>query len=125
MSIFVAIFIMFHALKSFKTIIDVFLEKTPNGIKISELKEHLLKIDNVIDVHHIHIWSMDGFNNYATMHVVTELKDTKHIRNKIKEELKEHGISHTTIEIEEQDDNCNEVECTIDTSSIDEHRHHH
>ncbi len=29
------------------------------------------KLKEVIDVHHIHIWSMDGQNNYATMHIVT------------------------------------------------------
>ncbi|MBQ2836394.1 MAG: cation transporter [Clostridia bacterium] len=125
MSIGVAIFILIHAIKSFKSIVDLFLEKTPNGIEIEELKEHLQKIENVKDVHHIHVWSMDGFNNYATMHIVTDLKDTKNLKDEIKEELKEHGISHTTIEIEETGYECNETECTVEEQHHHGHHHHH
>ena len=125
MSIGVAIFILVHAIKSFKSIVDLFLEKIPNGIEIEELIEHLQKIENVKDVHHIHVWSMDGYSNYATMHVVTTLKDTKHLRNEIKEELKEHGINHTTIEFEEFGYVCNEIECIVERPNHNGHHHHH
>ena len=103
----------------------MFLEKTPDGINIEELKEHLEKIENVKNVHHIHVWSIDGFNNYATMHIVTELQDIKILKNKIKEELKEHGIAHTTIEFEEIDYECTEIECTIEEPHHHGHHHHH
>jgi len=125
MSIGVAIFILIHATKSFKSIVDLFLEKTPNGIEIEELKEHLQEIKNVKDVHHIHVWSIDGFNNYATMHIVTDLKDTKYLKSDIKEELREHGISHTTIEFEETGYECNEIECIIQQPHHSGHHHHH
>ena len=125
MSIGVATFILINASKSFKSIIDLFLEKTPNGIEILEIKEHLLKIENVIDVHHIHIWSMDGINNYATMHVVTEIADTKTLKNNIKEELKEHGIAHTTIEIESKEEKCEDTECSVGDCHSHGHSHHH
>lgn len=125
MSIGVAIFILINAAKSFKSIIDLFLEKTPNGIEIDELKEHLLKIENVKDVHHIHIWSMDGINNYATMHIVTDILETKHLKHEIKEELKEHGISHATIEIEELNEECEEIECSVEFAENHSHHHHH
>ena len=49
---------------------DLFLEKTPSSIDISDLRTHILKIGDVTDVHHIHVWSIDGYNNYATMHIV-------------------------------------------------------
>ena len=125
MSIGVAIFILLHAIKAFKSILDLFLEKTPDGIKIEELKEHLQEIENIEDVHHIHVWSMDGFNNYATMHVVTNLKDTKDLKSEIKEELKEHGINHTTIEFEELGYECTEMECILETPTHNEHHHNH
>lgn len=125
MSIGVAIFILIHAIKSFKSIVDLFLEKTPNGIEIDELKEHLQEIENVKDVHHIHVWSMDGFNNYATMHVVTDLKDTNHLKNEIKEELREHGIAHTTIEFEEIGYECTQIDCRIEEPHHIGHHHHH
>ena len=43
----------------------------------------------------------------------------------LKEELKEHRISHSTIEIEEQGYECDETECTVDEPHRHEHGHHH
>lgn len=125
MSIGVAIFILIHAIKSFKSIVDLFLEKTPAVINVEEIKEHLQELENVKDVHHIHIWSLDGFNNYATMHVVTDLKDSKYLKDRIKEKLKEHGIAHTTIEFEEFGYECNEKECIIHEIHHHHGHHHH
>ena len=124
LSILVAVFILKNAISNFKTILEVFLEKIPNGISINELKEHLLKIEGVKDVHHIHVWSIDGYNNYATMHVVTD-GDTRKIKELVKQELKEHGVSHTTIEIEDKDEICLEENCKIEEGHIHSHNHHH
>ena len=71
MSIGVSVFIFINAFKNLKEVLDLFLEKTPHGINIEEIKNHILKIDGLEDVHHIHIWSMDGNSNFATMHIVT------------------------------------------------------
>ena len=72
LSIGVAIFIFVSAFKNIKLIIELFLEKTPKNVNIDELKEHLLKIDGVNGVHHIHVRSIDGYNNFATLHVVVD-----------------------------------------------------
>ncbi len=125
LSILVALYILSHALKSYKKIFNLFLEKTPEDIEIDELKEHILKIKGVEGIHHIHIWSMDGINNYATMHIVTATKKLEELKKAIKEELKEHGISHTTIETEDKDCECGEHECTIIESNHHGHHHHH
>ena len=124
LSIGVASFIFINALKNFKSILDLFLEKIPNNISIQEIKEHLLKIENIVDIHHIHIWSIDGYNNYATMHVVAN-KINHVIKDKIREELKEHGINHVTIELEEIGEVCENSECKIDTNNISNTHHHH
>ncbi len=123
MSILVAIFIFVNALKNLKSILDLFLEKTPNGVSVDEIKTHLLEIENIIDVHHIHIWSMDNSNNYATMHVVVKDKNMN-IKHKVREELKEHGINHVTIEIEDKTEKCEDTKCNIDVSNTNIHHHH-
>lgn len=123
LSMIVAVFIMIHAVKSFKQILDLFLIKTPSSIDVEELKKHLLKIDGVDDVHHIHVWSLDGINNYATMHVLTKLKELSEIKNRVKEEMYEHGICHTTVEIEDANNKCDEFECVI--SAVETHHHPH
>lgn len=112
MSIGVAVFILINALKNLKVILDLFLEKTPKGIDLEHIKEYLCKIDGVDDVHHIHVWSIDGYNNYATMHIVTKEKDTKNIKEEIRKKLNEHGIAHTILETE--DEVCENIECHIE-----------
>lgn len=124
LSIAVAAFILINAIKNLKEILDLFLEKIPHGIEIEEIKEHLLEIDGVTDVHHIHIWSMDGQNNYATMHIVTN-ENSGDIKHKVRHELSEHNIGHATLEIEAQGENCHEQNCTIDLHASHHHHHHH
>ena len=122
LSLLVALFILKHAIGNFKLILDLFLEKTPNNINIDELKTHILKIKGIKDVHHIHIWSIDGYNNYATMHIVS---NDKSVKEKVKEELKEHGIAHTTIELEDIDEKCMDEECEVNIDNNHSHHHHH
>lgn len=124
MSIGVAIFIIINAIKNLKEVINIFLEKTPNNIDINKLKDHIKKIDEVIDVHHIHIWSLDGQSNYATMHVVTNAS-AHEIKKKIREELHEHGISHVTLELETENEFCSEELCKVEIKENQGHHHHH
>ena len=125
MSMGVAIFIFVNALKNLKEVLDLFLEKIPNNISIEEIKNHIKEIDGVVDVHHIHIWSMDGYLNYATMHIVAN-ENSHEIKDKIREELKEHGVGHATLEIESPTDHCHEEHCHIEeTHQSHSHHHHH
>lgn len=124
LSVCVSLFILTNALKNLKEALNVFLEKTPNNIDLKELSEHLHHIDGVSDVHHIHTWSMDGIKNYATMHVVAK-NCSKEIKNKIRDELKEHGICHVTIELETEDERCKEKHCHVEPSSHTSHHHGH
>lgn len=124
MSIGVAVFIFINAFRNLKEVLDLFLEKIPNNISIEEIKKHIKEIDGVIDVHHIHIWSMDGQLNFATMHIVAN-ENSHEIKDKIREELKEHGIGHATLEIENPNDHCHEEHCHIEYSSHSHSHHHH
>ena len=124
MSIGVALFILINATKNLKEVLDLFLEKTPSGIDVEEIKEHICSIDGVLDAHHIHIWSMDGQSNFATMHIVTN-SDAHKIKELIREELAEHGIVHATLELEAEGEHCHEKNCDIKINSNSGHHHHH
>ncbi len=123
MSIGVALFILINAFKNLKSILDLFLEKTPTNINVEELKNHLLKIKEIKDIHHIHVWSLDGNNNYSTMHIVTDTKDPVKLKKAVRNEMLEHNIIHTTIEIEGSDEKCLDKECHVDIKTS--HHHHH
>ena len=122
LSIIVALFILINTIKNLRTILDLFLEKTPKEVDIKELKDHLLKIDGVKDTHHIHVRSIDGFKNAASLHVVVDEYDSE-VKKKVKEELLEHGIDHSTVEIELATENCEDDICEIKPHKG--HIHHH
>ncbi len=123
MSIGVAAFIIVNAIKHLKDIVDLFLEKTPHGVSVAEIKEHIEGIDGVENVHHIHLWSVDGINACVTMHVVTDC-DSHTIKEKVREELAEHGICHSTLELERTDEPCPAPKC-IPTQTEHHGQHHH
>jgi len=124
LSICVAVYIFIHAFQHLKEAIDLFLVKIPKRIDVDEIKHHLKEIEGVLDVHHIHIWSMDGNSNYATMHVVVD-DNSKDIKKAVKEKLHEHNIAHATIEIESKDEHCDDKHCHVNTHSHHHGHHHH
>ena len=125
MSIGISIFLLVNAFKNFRKILDIFFEKAPDGIDISELKHHLKEIDGVIDVHHFHLRTLDGANHIATLHIVTD-SDPSAVKKAVKEELSEHGISHTTVEIETPEEECKDLICHPQTAEHNHnHSHHH
>ncbi|MBQ7817929.1 MAG: cation transporter [Oscillospiraceae bacterium] len=124
LSIGVAVYIFIHAFTHLKEALDLFLVKIPKEVDIEQIKHHLTEIDGVLDVHHIHIWSLDGTQNYATMHIVTD-GDPMAVKRAVKEELHEHGIVHTTLELESKDEVCEDAYCHIHTDGGHHHHHHH
>lgn len=124
LSICVAVFILMNAVKTLKVVVGLFLEKTPENVDISEIKEHLLNIECVTNVHHIHVWSLDGHRNYATLHIVTDA-DPHETKERVRAELEEHGICHATLELESSEEFCHEEECKLDFSNEASHHHHH
>ncbi len=124
MSIGVAVFIIVNAIRHLKDIVDLFLEKTPHGVSVAEIKEHIEEIDGIENVHHIHLWSVDGINACVTMHVVTDC-DPHEIKEKVREELAEHGICHSTLELERTDEPCPAPKCIPQQTEHHGHHHHH
>lgn len=124
MSIGVALFILINAVGHLKIILNLFLEKTPDGITVNELCQHVGEIDGVLGVHHVHIRSIDGHNHYATMHVVTD-DDPATIKAAVRQELLEHGIRHVTLELENSAEECPSKECHVHHGESGHHHHHH
>ena len=107
MSIGISVFLIIEAIKNLKQILDLVLEKVPNGISVDMVEKEVLSIKDVSDIHHIHIWSMDGNKNYASMHVVSN----KNVKKQIREKLEKLGIDSIVIELEKQDEVCLHKNC--------------
>ena len=130
LSIGITIYILKHVIHNFKSIFEVFLEKAPENSKFDEFKKELIsEISEIKDIHHIHVWSADGMNTYAMMHVVicdgVDVKKIIDIKQKIKEEAIHHNIVHVTIEIEFESEKCSNGTCNVEHVDNVPHAHHH
>jgi cobalt-zinc-cadmium efflux system protein len=79
------------------------LEGTPNGVDRDAIARDITThVDGVASIHHMHIWSLDGARNMATMHAC--LKDGTDARAAIIDiKLRmatKHRIDHVTVEPE-------------------------
>ena len=124
LSIGVSLFILVNAMKNLREAGDLFLEKVPHNMDTGHIAAHIKEIEGVLDVHHIHLWSMDGQNHYATVHIVTD-HDPHRIKESIRQELRRHGIGHVTIEIEASTEHCHEKHCHVEHRPHLTHHHHH
>ena len=121
LSLAVAVFILINATKNLLAVLEIFTLKTPKAMNIDEIKASLCEIEGVIDAHHIHISALDAEQFIATLHIVTD-GDFKEIKHKVKHTLEHFGINHTTVEIETEDEHCNDTVCC---PAHKEHHHHH
>ena len=121
LSMGVALFIFINAAKTLKTVLYLFLEKTP--LSVEAVQKAVMEIAGVKDVHHIHIRSIDGHSNDATMHIVTD--DPHKVKDLVRHKLKDMGIGHLTIETEGVGEHCHHTHCHTEACHTCGHHHHH
>jgi len=103
LSVLVAVLILSTAWSLMRDAAQLLLEGTPAGMDrdgiASDLAAH---IEGVREIHHMHVWSLDGTKNMATMHAcLKEGADSDKAVSAIKTRLAgRHGIAHATIEPE-------------------------
>ncbi|MCF8008772.1 MAG: cation diffusion facilitator family transporter [Halanaerobiales bacterium] len=115
LSILITIYILYNVSKNFKKILKIFLQAVPKNISIDKIEEIIVQIPQVINVHHTHLWSLDGDKNLLSTHIVLddnlENKKIFAIKESIKDDLLDYGIDHVTIEVDFRSDLCKDEEC--------------
>jgi cobalt-zinc-cadmium efflux system protein len=84
---------------------NVFLEAAPRGMDPDEVERSLLADDDVVAVHHLHLWNLASDVPALSAHVVLAGEKTLHDAQASGERLKtmlavEHGVQHATLELE-------------------------
>lgn len=113
MTIGLTIFILFNVVKSLREALNILLQGVPKHINLDKVTKELTSIKGVIEIHDVHVWSLEGETDILTAHVVVEeelLKTPDKTRIVIKQVLKKNHIEHSTIEMESKDF-CSGVEC--------------
>ena len=113
LSIFIAVILFRSTYKLTKRSINVLLEAVPANIDINKVKKDIEKSSNdIISVHHIHIWMLNEKDIISTFHVTVKKNiDMNDLYIKIKLLLKEkYNINHTTIQMEVETNVCDHPE---------------
>ncbi|WP_339058191.1 CDF family zinc transporter ZitB [Candidatus Regiella endosymbiont of Tuberolachnus salignus] len=113
LSILVSVLVLRSAWRLLKESFHELLEGAPKDVDIDQLRKELcLNIDEIDDVHHVHLWQA-GEQRLMTLHVrVTPPQDHDNLLQRIQQYLlKHHNIGHATIQTEYQ--SCKGENCDI------------
>jgi cobalt-zinc-cadmium efflux system protein len=109
-SILITAFVIFNVIKNLRHTVALFLQAVPEKVRIQELEDRIRNMKPVKDVHHTHVWSLDGEHNVLTTHIVLESgakrEEIRQIKCLIHEMIPQYDLAHTTIEFEYLDEDC-------------------
>lgn len=115
LSIVIAIYILFNAVRNLRFLIPIFLQGVPRNIDQNKIVSELQKIENVNEVHDLHVWTLDGEYNIASVHIVindeTKSETIINLKDKVGTVLTKNKLQHYTIEFEFESENCKYGDC--------------
>lgn len=111
-SVIISIIIWIWWVKIVKSASMILLEATPENMETDKIRETILSVENIKEIHEFHLWSLSEWFESLTFHVILKKYDWVNdykIISEITEILKEkHGIEHVTIQIENPEINTHE-----------------
>lgn len=129
LSLLISAFILSKALPRFWSTLKIFLDAVPEGVDIQQVKSDLEQLDHVASINQLNLWTMDGLEKNAIVHVCLEhVKHMEGCKESIRTLLKDCGFQNVTIEVDEDlathrahKRNIEELEA----SQSHGHNHHH
>ncbi|WP_413495566.1 cation diffusion facilitator family transporter [Shewanella baltica] len=109
LSIVFTLFILVNVLRNLWATAKLFFQAVPDKHISDAIKKSLLDVASVQDIHHLHLWSLDGEHHVLTAHIVLTAEcNASHrlIKEEIAKALANYELEHTTIEIEVNDEVC-------------------
>ena len=106
LSLVISIFILTKAIPRFWSALKIFLDAVPEGLETGDLEKDLEALTNVKSVNQLSIWSMDGLENNAIVHLCLEdWEQMMETKNQVRQLLEERGIQNITIEVDASQSN--------------------
>jgi cobalt-zinc-cadmium efflux system protein len=102
-ALLIAVMVVWSAVRLLHEAWVILLEAAPEGIDIDGLAQMLGDHDDVSDVHHLHVWSIDSETVALTAHVKVDREDlhgAQQVADELAGMLTERGIDHSTLQVE-------------------------
>lgn len=115
LSIGIMVYVLVNVFRNLGKSFRIFLQGTPHQLVPTDIEGKVRAVEGVVDVHDLHLWTLDGQYNVATLHVVVagsvDLIAVEQIKGRVRNCLKELSIEHATIEIEDESVDCELGDC--------------
>ncbi|KAL1206276.1 Metal tolerance protein A1 [Cardamine amara subsp. amara] len=97
-----SVIVLGTTIKILRSILEVLMESTPREIDARQLRKGLMEMEQVVDVHELHIWAITVGKALFSCHVkIRPEADDDMVLNKVIDYIwKEYRISHVTLQIE-------------------------
>lgn len=96
-----AAFIVPRALRLAGEALRIVVQSAPPSIDIDALTRALSELPSVTDVHDVHVWTLTSGMDVASVHLVSEATRTADVVRAAQTVLREHGLSHATVQVED------------------------
>ena len=101
LSLVISFFILSKAIPRFWSTLKIFLDAVPEGVDIEQVKSDLEQLDHVASVNQLNLWTMDGLEKNAIVHVcLKEIEQMETCKEFIRNLLKDCGFQNITIEVD-------------------------
>ena len=106
LSLVISFFILSKALPRFWSTLKIFLDAVPEGLDIEQVKNGLERLDNVASLNQLNLWTMDGLEKNAIVHLCLEdWEQMTETKNQVRQLLEERGVQNITIEVDTSQSN--------------------
>lgn len=104
-SLAVSLVIVLQAYRLVRSSVDVLLESTPADVDLGALRSTITAVDDVAEVHDLHVWSLSSEVRALSAHLVLEGHPTLEQAQALAERVRSavavpFGLAHTTFELE-------------------------
>lgn len=125
LSLLISSFILWKAIPRFWSTLKIFLDAVPEEIETAELEKELAALANVKSVNQLSIWSMDGLENDAIVHICIEnWEQMMKTKEAVRQFLEERGVQNITIEVDSsQSSHAQHRRRVQDNKHLSEHYH--
>ena len=110
LSLVITSYILFNVFRRLYETLYLFLQGNPSEIDVVKLESDILETENVLSLHHLHSWSLDGEHHVFSVHVVIEnvvsLEQLRAVQKSLDELIEDYPFDHHAIQIELEGDNC-------------------
>lgn len=112
-SLVIAVVILVSTWRLLSDSLRLSLDGMPEGLSLEQATDLLRNHENVVDVHHVHIWAISTTDNALTAHVVVNsIEAMEATKNDLKQALRQMGIGHSTLEFETTSAHCADEACS-------------